>query len=68
MSSLDAKDAVADYSTLTEAQRKTLDQWDSFFAKVGGVGSCGGGNGDGVHEGPSAHHMAAIASQSPRAR
>ncbi|WOO76693.1 putative steroid-binding protein 3 [Vanrija pseudolonga] len=33
MSSLDAKDAVADYSTLTEAQRKTLDQWDSFFAK-----------------------------------
>ncbi|KAL1413005.1 hypothetical protein Q8F55_000754 [Vanrija albida] len=33
MSSLDAKDAVADYSTLNEAQRKTLDQWDSFFAK-----------------------------------
>ncbi|TXT15925.1 hypothetical protein VHUM_00428 [Vanrija humicola] len=33
MSSLDAKDAVSDYSTLTEAQRKTLDQWDSFFAK-----------------------------------
>ncbi len=34
MSSLDPKDAVSDYSTLNEAQMKTLDQWDSFFAKV----------------------------------
>ncbi|KLT46185.1 cytochrome b5, partial [Cutaneotrichosporon oleaginosum] len=33
MSSLDPKDAVSDYSTLNEAQMKTLDQWDSFFAK-----------------------------------
>lgn len=35
MSSLDPKDAVADYSSLTEAQLKTLDQWEAFFAKVG---------------------------------
>lgn len=34
MSSLDPKDAVADYSSLTEAQVKTLDQWESFFEKV----------------------------------
>lgn len=34
MSSLDPKDAIADYSTLNETQMKTLDQWDSFFAKV----------------------------------
>jgi len=34
MSSLDPKDAVADYSTLNEAQMKTLDQWESFFQKV----------------------------------
>lgn len=34
MSSLDPKDAVADYSSLTEAQMKTLDQWESFFEKV----------------------------------
>lgn len=34
MSSLDPKDAIADYSSLNEAQMKTLDQWDSFFAKV----------------------------------
>jgi hypothetical protein len=33
MSSLDPKDAVADYSSLTEAQMKTLDQWESFFEK-----------------------------------
>ena len=35
MSSLDPKDAVADYSGLNEAQMKTLDQWESFFEKVG---------------------------------
>lgn len=34
MSSLDPKDAVSDYSSLTEAQVKTLDQWESFFEKV----------------------------------
>lgn len=34
MSSLDPKDAVADYSSLTEAQVKTLDQWEAFFEKV----------------------------------
>lgn len=34
MSSLDPKDAIADYSSLNETQMKTLDQWDSFFAKV----------------------------------
>lgn len=34
MSSLEAKDAVADYSGLDEKQRKTLDQWESFFEKV----------------------------------
>ncbi|KAL7419337.1 hypothetical protein Q5752_006175 [Cryptotrichosporon argae] len=33
MSSLDPKDAVADYSGLDAAQRKTLDQWESFFEK-----------------------------------
>ncbi|WVQ82471.1 hypothetical protein IAT38_004600 [Cryptococcus sp. DSM 104549] len=33
MSSLDPKDAVADYSGLNEAQMKTLDQWESFFEK-----------------------------------
>jgi membrane-associated progesterone receptor component len=35
MSSLDPKDAIADYSSLTEAQVKTLDQWEAFFEKVG---------------------------------
>lgn len=34
MSSLDPKDAVPDYSALSEAQMKTLDQWESFFEKV----------------------------------
>jgi len=34
MSSLDPKDAIADYSSLTEAQIKTLDQWEAFFEKV----------------------------------
>jgi hypothetical protein len=34
MSSLDPKDAVADYSSLTEAQMKTLDQWEAFFQKA----------------------------------
>ena len=37
MSSLDPKDAIADYSSLTEAQVKTLDQWEAFFEKVGSV-------------------------------
>jgi hypothetical protein len=34
MSSLDPKDAIADYSSLTEAQVKTLDQWEAFFQKA----------------------------------
>jgi hypothetical protein len=34
MSSLDPKDAVPDYSGLNDGQRKTLDQWESFFEKV----------------------------------
>lgn len=34
MSSLDAKDAVADYSSLNESQMQTLNQWESFFEKV----------------------------------
>lgn len=34
MSSLKAEDAVADYSSLNEAQMKTLDQWEAFFTKV----------------------------------
>jgi len=34
MSSLEAKDAIADYSGLDPAQRKVLDQWESFFEKV----------------------------------
>lgn len=34
MSSLDPKDAVADYSPLNEAQMKTLDGWETFFQKV----------------------------------
>ncbi|OWZ60802.1 hypothetical protein AYX15_06945 [Cryptococcus neoformans] len=33
MSSLDAKDAVADYSSLNESQMQTLNQWESFFEK-----------------------------------
>ncbi|RSH87962.1 uncharacterized protein EHS24_000485 [Apiotrichum porosum] len=33
MSSLDPKDAVADYSPLNEAQMKTLDGWETFFQK-----------------------------------
>ncbi|OCF37695.1 hypothetical protein I316_00822 [Kwoniella heveanensis BCC8398] len=33
MSSLDIKDAVPDYSSLNEAQMKTLNQWESFFEK-----------------------------------
>jgi len=35
MSSLNPKDAIADYSSLTEAQVKTLDQWEAFFEKAG---------------------------------
>jgi hypothetical protein len=34
MSSLKAEDAVADYSSLDEAQMRTLDQWEAFFTKV----------------------------------
>lgn len=34
MSSLDPKDAVSDYSSLSETQMKTLDQWEAFFEKV----------------------------------
>lgn len=34
MSSLDPKDAVPDFSGLNDAQRKTLDQWETFFEKV----------------------------------
>lgn len=34
MSSLDPKDAVADYSSLNEGQMNTLNQWESFFEKV----------------------------------
>ncbi len=34
MSSLEPKDAIADYSELNEAQMKTLNQWDTFFEKV----------------------------------
>lgn len=34
MSSLEAKDAVSDYSELDATQRKTLDQWEAFFEKV----------------------------------
>jgi membrane-associated progesterone receptor component len=37
MSSLDPENAVADYSTLDEKERKTLDQWESFFEKVGPI-------------------------------
>ncbi|KIR38705.1 hypothetical protein I307_02789 [Cryptococcus deuterogattii 99/473] len=33
MSSLDPKDAVADYSSLNEGQMNTLNQWESFFEK-----------------------------------
>nr|ODN96688.1 hypothetical protein L204_03397 [Cryptococcus depauperatus CBS 7855] len=33
MSSLDPKDAVADFSTLNETQLNTLNQWESFFEK-----------------------------------
>ncbi|WVR06059.1 hypothetical protein IAU60_003087 [Kwoniella sp. DSM 27419] len=33
MSSLDIADAVPDYSSLNEAQMRTLDQWESFFEK-----------------------------------
>jgi hypothetical protein len=40
MSSLDPKDAVADYSTLNEAQMKTLDGWETFFQKVSVEASC----------------------------
>lgn len=34
MSSLEVKDAIADYSGLDEKQMKTLDHWESFFQKV----------------------------------
>lgn len=34
MSSLDPKDAHADFSNLNDTQKKTLDDWSSFFAKV----------------------------------
>ncbi|KAK8866139.1 hypothetical protein IAR55_001290 [Kwoniella newhampshirensis] len=33
MSSLDAADAVPDYSSLNETQMNTLNQWESFFEK-----------------------------------
>ncbi|KAE8542827.1 hypothetical protein D1P53_000890 [Cryptococcus gattii VGV] len=33
MSSLDPRDAVADYSSLNEGQMNTLNQWESFFEK-----------------------------------
>jgi len=33
MSSLKPEDAVSDYSTLPEAERKVLDEWYSFFGK-----------------------------------
>ncbi|ORZ26259.1 cytochrome b5-like heme/steroid binding domain-containing protein [Lobosporangium transversale] len=33
MSSLKAEDCIADYSTLSEKERKTLDDWYSFFEK-----------------------------------
>lgn len=32
MSSLKSEDAVADYSTLDEKDRKVLDDWHSFFS------------------------------------
>jgi len=32
-STLKGEDAVADYSTLTESERKVLDDWHSFYAK-----------------------------------
>jgi membrane-associated progesterone receptor component len=35
MSSLEPKDAIPDFAGLNEAQLKTLDQWESFFEKVG---------------------------------
>ena len=34
MSSLDPKDAVADYSTLSDKHRETLDQWERFFQQA----------------------------------
>jgi membrane-associated progesterone receptor component len=36
-STLKAEDAVADYSTLNEQERKTLDEWHSFFGFVARV-------------------------------
>ncbi|SAM00291.1 hypothetical protein [Absidia glauca] len=33
MSSLKLEDCVADYSTLTEKELETLDQWHAFFSK-----------------------------------
>lgn len=33
MSSLDPRDAVADYSSLNEGQMNTLNQWEAFFEK-----------------------------------
>ncbi|KAI8073304.1 cytochrome b5-like heme/steroid binding domain-containing protein [Gongronella butleri] len=33
MSSLKPEDCVADYSTLTEKELETLDQWHAFFSK-----------------------------------
>jgi len=33
MSSLKPEDAVSDYSTLPEGERKVLDEWYSFFKK-----------------------------------
>lgn len=37
MSSLNPEDAISDYSALDEKDRKTLDQWYSFFEKVRAV-------------------------------
>jgi hypothetical protein len=34
MSSLDPRDAVADYSTLDDKQRETLDKWEQFFKQA----------------------------------
>lgn len=33
MSSLDPRDAVADYSALSEGEMNTLNQWEAFFEK-----------------------------------
>lgn len=56
MSSLDPKDAISDYSSLNETQMKTLDQWDSFFAKVGSPALGRTGAGGTVTSPASDHH------------